>query len=330
MIAMPKQEGHKNKLLILKDIFEKYTDEEHCLSVPEIVELLAEQEIEVERKTVYTDIKSLNEYGFEIQTQSRGQYNHIDRLFDITELKMLIDSVQSSRFITQKGSKEIIKKLETLCSQYEAQQLRRQVIVANRTKTDNTAVFRTLDALNRAISGNKKVMFRYFRRDRLKQKEYRHNGKHYEVSPFALVYTDDNYYLVGLETNGGKAKHYRVDRMESVRVLEEVREGHEKLTKEKLADYTKYTFSMYSGDIEHITLRFATYLVDTVLDRFGADTHLNSKGEDADHFTIDMDIAVSKTFYGWLCGLGEGVEIVSPQSVVNGYLEHLEGIKGRY
>lgn len=326
---MAKTEKQKIKLLVLKDIFERYTDEEHALSTKDIMFYLEQKRIPVERKTVYDDVKALNDdYEFEILKDGKSQYKHIDRTFELSELKMLIDSVQTSKFITEKKSLDIIAKLETLCSQYEAQQLRRQVIVANRPKTDNTSVFRTLDTINSAIANNKQVGFKYFSRNRSKRKQYRRNGEQYIVNPFALIYTDGNYYLVGQEPNEENIRHYRLDRMEAVAELPFEREGHEQFNDTMLSNYTKFTFSMYGGKLVNTTLRFSNRLVDVVLDRFGQDVMIHADG--ADHFTVSVDIAISEQFYGWVFGLGKAVQIVSPQSVVDGYTQMLDGVRGRY
>lgn len=286
-----------------------------------------EKGIKAERKSIYRDFKELSEHlGFEIIQNERGRYNYIDRLFELSELKLLVDAILSSKFISEKHSQSLIEKIKTLCSQYEGAQLTRQMIVANRPKTTNTRIFHNVDTIYAAMSDDKRISFRYFSYDRYKNRKYR--DKTYDVSPYTLIYTDDNYYLVGRDRLADQVKHFRVDRMEYVAKLPNDRIEYEQFSKNDIASYTKYTFNMYGGKVVKVQLRFANYLANVALDRFGHSIYIVPDGKD--HFMIEVDIAESKTFYGWLLGLGGGAQIISPQSVIDGFAAHLDSVRANY
>lgn len=215
-----------------------------------------------------------------------------------------------------------------LCSEYEARTLVRQTIVTNRIKTDNHGVHYAVDTIEEAIDANQQISFRYFHRDRDKRKVYSRSGKPYIVSPWRLVYTDDNYYLIAFVNDWNRIMHFRVDRMDRLVKIDEERQGQAAFQEIRMENYTSYTFNMYQGDLEWVTMRFDKRLVDTVLDRFGADVVLLKRG--ANHFDVTVPVSVSEQFFGWVFGLGEMVDIIEPESVREKMKEHLEKVCKRY
>lgn len=323
---MAKSEGQKLKLLYLVKMLEENSDENHPLSTAEIIKRLDALGIHSERKSIYDDIAKLCDFGYDIiQIHSRlgGGYYLASREFELPELKLLVDAVQSSRFITTKKSRELIKKLENKVSRYDAGKLQRQVYVAGRIKTENESIYYNIDNIHRAIQENKQISFHYMDWNLKKKMVLRPNGQK-TVSPWALIWREENYYLAAYDDGDKKMKHYRVDKMGQVTVLETKREGLEQFSQMDLAAYTNQTFGMYGGVDEVITLEFPNRLVGVVLDRFGKEADIRSMTEDT--FRIRVKVAVSGQFYGWLSGIGKEAVIVSPDSVKNGYKEWLKDI----
>lgn len=314
---MAKTEGQKIKLLYLKQLLEEQSDEAHPVTVQQIIEYLDSKGIPAERKSIYMDIACLQEYGMDI-LHSRGKnpgYYLASREFELPELKLLVDAVQSSRFLTQKKSMQLIEKLGRLVSVYQAGALKRQVVVSGRVKTMNESIYYNVDRIHEAIGANSQIRFRYF--------EWGLDGeKHdrpglYEASPYTLVWDDENYYLVAHSQRHG-ITHYRVDKMRDIEatgqprfVSKEVRELH-------ASSYGRNVFGMYGGETVPVRMRFHNSLVGVVLDRFGPETMLIPDGPA--HFIFTMDIAVSPLFLGWMAGFGDRAKILSPQSVIDAYI----------
>lgn len=328
---MSKSSNQKLKILYLAQILTTQTDEEHTLSLEDIRERLAAHDIAAERKSLYDDMEALRVFGLDIQMVKNptAQYFVASRDFEIPELKLLVDSVQANQFLTEKKTYSLIKKLEQLCSQYEAQLMRRQVYVANRIKTMNESIFYNVDAIHNGIAGDQQIAFKYFEYTVANgngalpyKKSYRHGGKLYQVSPFALALNSENYYLIAYDAAAEKVKHYRVDKMDSIRVTDEARAGHEQYDKIDLGEYTKHTFGMYGGEKQDVTIEFANSLAGVVIDRFGKDTAFIKVDED--HFKIHVDVSVSPQFFGWVFGLNGEAKIVAPESVVEGFKEQMK------
>lgn len=322
---MPRKEGQKAKLVRLAQIFAEETDENHRLSVNRLVERLDERfGIEAERKSIYDDIDTLRQLGFDIlQQRGRGGgYCMGERTFELAELKLLADAVQASRFITARKSEKLIQKLSRFASIYQAQDLRRQVFASSRVKTMNESIYYTVDELHRAIAEDRQVSFVYVDWNREKQRVPRHEGKRYRVSPWALLWEEENYYLVGFDPESKALRHYRVDKMEKLFQLKKKREGADVYDPQKMRDYAKPLFGMYSGKVERVNLACREELVGPMLDRFGTDVTLIPVEEGWVH--IHADVAVSPTFFGWLCGFGGRVRIVEPTEVRNQFEDHLK------
>ena len=309
---MAKSANQKLKLLILKDYLLRNSDEKHPVTIPQIIEELARYDIKAERKSLYDDLEALRVYGLDI-VQSRGNYYVGQRNFETPELKLLVDSIQSSKFITEKKTMSLIKKLEELASMYDAQLLERQVYVRNRVKSMNESVYYNVDSIADAINQDRAIRFKYFEYTVTKERRIRRNGDWYVVSPFALMWDDENYYMVAWDAEAGSLKHYRVDKMLDITALKDAREGKEAFAEVDMAAYAKKTFGMFTGQDRSVRLRFKNILAGAVFDRFGRDVMLIPDGEE--HFVVTLDVAVSPQFYSWVFGFGTDVEILSPDDI---------------
>ena len=271
---MPKGTNQKLKLYYLAQIMVNNTDDEHAMTLQDIKNALEYYEITADRKSLYDDLNVLRDMGLDILGEQRGRsyYYHVGKKkFELAELKLLVDAIQSSKFITAKKSHELIKKLESFASRYEAAQLQRQVVVAGRIKTMNESIYYNVDAIHSAIATNHKIRFQYFQWNIKKQMELRHDGQFYEESPWALTWDDENYYLVGYDTQAEKIKHYRVDKMRKLAIMDVKREGKEYFKQFNLAAYAKKNFGMFGGKEENVRMQFSNELVGVVIDRFGKD-----------------------------------------------------------
>ena len=311
---MPKSSNQKLKLLYLMQMLLERSDENHPLTVQDMIDELSQHDISAERKSIYADLEALRVFGLDIM-QSKGKstgYYIASRDFELPELKLLVDSVQSSKFITHRKTLALIKKIEGLASVYDAQLLQRQVYVRNRVKSMNESVYYNVDEISGAISRDRIIRFNYFEFDVNKQRRYRHDGKVYEISPFALMWDDENYYMLGYDQEAEKLKHYRVDRMTNIESAETERSGKELFAGLDMSSYSKQVFGMFTGSEQTVKLRFENRLAGAVIDRFGKEVMLIPDGEE--HFTVSADIAVSPQFYAWVFGFGTAVEILTPDS----------------
>lgn len=328
---MPRGTNQKFKLYRLARIMLENTDEEHYITMPEIRSALGKYEITADRKSIYTDLRDLEKLGIEVEGEpigNRYHYHVVSRLFELPELKLLVDAIQSSKFITERKTNVLIKKLEKLVSKYEAMKLQRQVYVSGRIKTMNESIYYTVDAIHNAISENKKIRFQYFQWNVKKEMELRHNGAWYHISPWGLSWDDENYYLVGYDADAEKIKHYRVDKMLHLQMSEEEREGKKHFRKLDMADYAKKSFGMFGGREQEVKLLVKNSLAGVVIDRFGKDVMLIPTDED--HFTVSVDVHVSNQFLGWIFSLGEGVRIVSPDEVVEQMKQEVDRLVRQY
>ena len=323
--------NQKLKLLYLIKIFTEDTDDQHALTLPQIAEKLDAYGVSAERKTLYQDFELLRDFGFDIigQQARRNFYYHMgNRRFELPELKLLVDSVQSAKFITDKKSNALIKKLEGMVSKYEARKLQRQVIISGRIKAMNESIYYNVDKLHEAIGTDRQIRFKYFRWNIKKEMELRKDGAWYQVSPWALMWDDENYYLVGYDAEDGKIKHYRVDKMWRISVADRKREGKEQFKAFNMPRYTKSLFGMFGGEEVKVTLEAENGMVGILLDRFGKDIPV--KPVDADHFRTSVVVAVSSQFLGWIMALGDGVKIIGPDKVVARMKEEIRLISKMY
>ena len=307
------------------------TDEEHTVSVNQIIAHLEAQGISAERKSIYSDIEALQVLGVDIERVDSGNYVGYyvaSRTFELPELKLLVDSVQSSKFITHKKTASLIKKIEKLASIHEAQLLNRQVFVKNRIKTMNESIYYNVDEIHNGISKNKRIQFLYFEETVSGERNYRHGGAYYVVSPFALTWDDENYYMVAYDSDARMMKHYRVDKMENISVTDETRDGLEAYNALDMAVYAKKTFGMFTGHEVNVAMCFDNHLVGAVRDRLGRDVFIVADGPD--HFTVRADVAVSPQFFAWVCGFGAQAVITGPNEVVEQMKKHVDAIAAQY
>lgn len=328
---MPKGSNQKFKLYRLAQIMQEKTDDEHYIKMPEIMASLAEYDVTADRKSIYADLRDLSVIGVEVEGEpigNRYHYHVVNRPFELPELKLLVDAIQSSKFITKKKSNTLIKKLEKLVSKYDAQKLQRQVYVSGRIKTMNESIYYIVDAIHNAISENKKIKFQYYQWNVKKEMELRHNGAWYHISPWGLSWNDENYYLIGYDSDVGKIKHYRVDKMLHIKLSNESREGKEHFKKLDMADYAKKSFGMFGGKEQTVKLRVKNSLAGVIIDRFGKDVMLIPA--DGESFTVNVDVHVSRQFLGWVFSLGKDIKIVGPDEVVKQMKMEIERLIKQY
>ena len=319
------------RTLYVMRILLEYSDESHLLSSSDIVRRLKEYGVNAERKSIYTDIAILKQFGMEITTEPNVGYFVNHRNFELAELKLLVDAVQSSKFITEKSSRKLIKKLESLTSKMNGAQLQRQVFIRNRLKSGNTAIFYNVDKIHAAILKNEKVTFRYCEWTVKKQLRVKKDGALYIVSPWALTWDDENYYLVGCIETGDKieVRHFRVDKMKDLELLDGVeRVGEDVFVGFDLAAFAKKTFGMYGGSDYLVTLNCDNRLVGVVIDRFGKEVPILPVDEN--RFETKVLVSVSPQFFGWVTGIGSGMRIAGPEAVVQDYRKYMREIMNQY
>ena len=320
---MAKSPNQKTKLLHLYHILLRQTDEDHPITIAQIIEELARLDIKAERKSIYDDLEALRLFGLDVQCR-KGKtpvWFVGDREFELPEVKLLMDAVQSSRFITQKKSDTLIRKLESLASVHQAGQLQRQVYVSGRIKVMNESIYYNVDKLHTAIAGQKAITFRYFDYDIHRQKVFRQEGRRYTVSPYGLIWNNENYYLVAFDHAHQEMRHYRVDKMTEISVTCLSREGRDRYPDFQLAQYGQKHFGMFSGHEVTVTLRGRQDKAGLVWDRFGQDVILVPDG--AEYFTVTIPVVMSPQFFGWLMGLDGSLTLVAPQEAVVAYRQKL-------
>ncbi len=328
---MPKGTNQKFKLYRLAQIMLERTDEEHYITMPEIMEALKEYGITAERKSIYADLRDLETFGIDVegeQVGNRYHYHVVNRPFEMPELKLLVDAIQSSKFITARKTNDLIRKLETFVSRYDAMKLQRQVYVSGRIKTMNESIYYTVDEIHNAISENKKICFQYFQWNVKKEMELRHGGAYYRISPWGLSWDDENYYLVGYDSDAQMIKHYRVDKMLNLRMIDERREGRDHFKKLDMADYAKKSFGMYGGKEQDVKMLVENHLAGVMIDRFGKDIMMVPV--DKEHFSVKVQVHVSRQFLGWVISLGEGIKIIGPDEVAGQMKQEIKRLVEQY
>lgn len=321
---MPKPLNTKIKLLYLMKYFYERTDERHPVTVKDLIEYLADLGIKVERKTVYDDIDVLKSFGMDIvhkRTLPSGYYL-ASRDFGHAELKLLVDAVQASKFITRAKSRELIEKLEGLTSVHNARDLQKHVFLKTGVKSDNEDVYDNIETIHTALLDDKQISFQYFEWTLSKEQKLKKNGERYIVSPWELLRKDDNYYLIGIDEKSGIVKHYRVDKMLRLVLEQANRTGGEIFQEFDSAAFAAKTFGMFGGREEAVRIEFANKFVGVVLEHFGHDVILHKVDEE--YFSVLVHVNVSTQFFGWLSGLGSGTKIVSPEKVKKDYIRFLK------
>jgi hypothetical protein len=328
---MPKASSQKLKILYVMEYLLRHSDEEHTVSISQIVDYLESHDIPAQRKSLYDDIEALRKYGLDIIQTNHGKnygYYVANRDFELPELKLLVDSVQSSKFITRKKTSELIRKIERLASIHDAHLLQRQVYVQNRIKTMNESIYYNVDEIHNGISKNRMIRFKYFDLTVTKERSYRKDGEFYVMSPYALTWDNQNYYLVAFDSDAGIIKHFRVDKMTNISMIDEPRDGQDAYKALDMAQYSKSIFGMFSGEPEPVRLRFSNRLVGSVLDRLGHDLMLIPDGDD--HFIVTADVVVSPQFFAWIFGFGDMAQILGPQEVIDRMVSHAKDALAAY
>lgn len=327
---MSRNPNQKAKILYILDLLMKTSSEDHPVSTKDIVDMLSRNGVSAERKGIYNDIENLRLFGVDIilkREQPTGYYIG-KRDFELAELKLLVDAVQSSKFITKRKSQDLIKKIENLTSSDNAAKLQRQVYVSNRIKNMNESIYYNVDALHQAISENSEITFKYNSWTIEKKLEPRKNGVDYRVSPWELVWDDENYYLIAYDEAAEKLKYFRIDKMSKVAIIDEPRKGKALMDHFDPGDFAKKTFNMFEGAERVIRLRVANKLVGVMIDRFGTDSIFDNKTEDC--FEMSVKVCCSHQFFGWLSSFGPDVRILAPSDVTEEYKSFLRSILEKY
>lgn len=329
---MPKGKNQKLKLYYLARIMQEKTDDEHGITLAEIKQYLEEYDVTANRKILYEDLETLKVLGLDVIGEKIGwnYYYHVgQKQFDIAELKLLVDSVQSSKFITEKKSSELIKKITSFASDYEAKLLKRQVMVQGRVKTMNESIFYNVDSIHAAISKNSGITMDYYRWDTNKNLVPTSKGT-YSLSPWALMWSDENYYLVAYDEVADKIKHFRVDKMKNIQLTGDKRKGRELFKEFDLVSYSQKNFGMYGGEDAQVELHFKDELVGVLIDHFGKSITIRPVDGKEGWSRTRVIVAVSEQFFGWIFGLGAGVRIAGPDEVVDEYVKKVEEMRGLY
>ena len=323
---MSRLENQKMKLYFLGKILMENTDEAHGITMSQILNLLEKNDISADRKSIYRDIAALEEMGIYVEKEKVGKnffYKVVEKQFEIAELKLLVDSVSASRFITEKKSRELIGKLESLVSKYEAKELQRSIVVAGRNKTQNESIYYNVDAIHLAMNENRQISFEYLQWNLDKELVPR-KDKPYVVSPWSLLWDQENYYLLAFDEAEGIMKNYRVDKMRRISSLEEKRLGREAFEKLDMASYAEKVFGMFYGREETVTILAKNYLIGVILDRFGTDIPVRK--EDDEWIRFRVTVAISGQFFGWLLSFGKDMKLISPEAVVTEYRDLLQDV----
>lgn len=329
---MAKKGSTKLKLLYIKDYLERFSDEDHPVSAENLQEMLEKNGIECERKSIYSDVQALRDYGMEIfrvKSPVNGYYL-ASRNFEEAQIRLLIDAVQAASFITEKKTKELVKKIASLCSEGTGRQLTRQVYIENRLKCTNEEIYYNIDVLNRAIRLRKKVTFLYCKRivtddnKAVKIKERRHT-----ISPYSLIWSNDHYYLIGNYQKYDNLMHMRIDRMKKVEMLDETIRPFSEVSQYRSyfdsADYVSKLFNMFSGSLQQLDFVCSNSILEEILDRFGTGVFI-TKCENEDCFRMRTKIAVSEGLISWIMQFGNKIEVIEPASLRNQIKEKAQEI----
>lgn len=324
---MGKENFSKIKLLRIWEILKQDSDENNPLTTNQILEKLSESGIICDRRTLYQDISTLNSYGYEVickKGQHSNGYYVIDRSFDVPELRILIDAVQAASFISPKKTAELTDKIAALGGSYRADILKKNIVEFNTTKHNNEHIYYSVNAIEDAILAGKKISFQYFDLNESHERVFRKNGEKYIVNPVAMVFSNDNYYLICYHDNHDGITTYRIDRMLNVSVSEQEINKTAQPKGLSVAKHRKQSFSMFSGKTETVKFEADKNLLDVIYDKFGEDTQIRSIGNGKISFTVDVEI--SPMFFGWCCSFPNRLKILAPISVLFEIRNHIKGL----
>lgn len=327
---MPKNAGDKLRLVYLIDIFKKYSDEEHSLSVSDIIGMLDELNVSATRQTIYKDIEDLRFLGYDIVQTREPRYGYClcKREFDLAELKLMVDAVQAANFISGSDCDKLINKLGSMTSLSRAGKLKRQVYSLDRSGASRNGIFAAIDSIHEAIAQNVKIRFRYYDRNEKKELVARHDGEFYLVTPVALIWDDENYYLVAFDAKEQCIKHFRVDKTGDLSLTSEKSDKNDAIDNLDLSEYNKQVFGMYGGKSELVTLNCLNSLAGVIIDRFGENVTFFNK--DDSHFEISVRVKLSPNFFSWIAAFGTKIKITAPLYVADQFCSSLENIRALY
>lgn len=320
---MSKGSFQKGKILYLLELLKRETDEDHAVSMERILQYLNNNGISAERKSIYSDIEVLRQMGYDIEYKKgkNSGYCLLGGEFELPELKLLVDAVQASKFITEKKSRELIGKLENLTNKYNAGELQRHVVVDGRIKSMNESIYYNVDQIHNAMNHDRSLFFHYSGWNVKKELIPRRDGELYRVSPWTLLWTEENYYMIGYDMDSQGIKYYRVDKMRDIECSETLREGRDEFEKIDMSQFAKRTFGMYAGEERELVLLCKDEMAGVILDRFGVDIPMYEK-EDG-KFICHIKVKVSPQFFGWVTSIGDKIKIVEPEDVKEDYKKFL-------
>ncbi len=328
---MAKRPNQTKKIPLIIKMLREETDDEHGLSMSQIIERLAEEGVEAERKSIYRDFEVLRDCGYDVikRPGRPTEYALGEREFQYPELLLLVDAVQGSRFLTKRKSQQLIQRVKGLTSVHQAEALERHVHVERRIRTQNESVYYNVDAIQEAIAARKKVAFRYFRHDVNQRKVYGKDGGTYRETPVHLVYSDGYYYLISFNDTHDDFVRYRIDRMSHIQVLDEPATRNDRIANFDVEEFALQAFGMFGGDKVRVTVEFEESAIDQILDRFGREgAIIIPQADGTGHATFT--IRKSAVFFGWLAGFGTRARIIAPTTLAEEYREFLLDIAVTY
>ncbi len=339
---MPKTENQKLKALYIAKYLMEFSDENHAFTATDISQYLEDEHgITAERRSIYRDLEALKEvFDFDIESTPGGKFRLNSRQFEFDDIRLLAECVDAAKFISNAKAKELVSMLSELCSIYQAEQLERETFVCNRAKTTQKGILNIISTIRGAMVRQRdgmphtpqKITFKYMKYtiDDVHTQVERRKGERYKVSPYQLLINDGNYYLLAFDDHFKDMRTYRIDRMKDVRVIEEPREGEDAFLEMDMETYTKRVFSMFDGKEERISIRFINPLLDTAIERFGTSGDVLYSPADERHFVVSAKVEISDLFFGWLCGFGKKVKIISPDHIAEKYKAYLDKISSMY
>lgn len=319
--------------LYLQELFSEKTDKYNYIKMTDIKHFLADKGIYANRHTIYSAIHLLEYIGYDIEgrpTQGNYEYHLVSRTFDNNELKFLIDSVAASKFLTTRKSRELINKIKTLGCTKSANKLNRDILVSDRIKSMNDKVLKNLDIIYESLNNNCQISFDYMRWNPQRKLVSTNLNEPHIISPYAVCLNDNNYYLVSYNSKYEELRHYRIDKMRSIKILPIEREGMQLFRDFNLAEYSRKTFNMYGGREENISLRCKDSLVGVFIDRFGDSVSIRPDYENTGYSICKFDVNVSPQFYSWIFALGTDVTILQPQSAIDEFREMTKTVLENY
>ncbi len=329
---MRQENAYKIKLVKLLEILRQDSDEDHYIGTSEILAKLAGMGIVCDRRTLYRDIDILNEFGYEVLCEKApgmpNKYCVLDRSFDVPELRILMDAVQASSFITPKKTKELVDKIADLGGSHRAELLRQNIVNYNTTKSSNECIFYSINEINSAIEQGKKVSFKYFDFDAQHKRVYRKEGKRYYVNPLATIFADDNYYLIAYYAKHEGVVHYRIDRMDIVEMVSDQDKDPYKGSRLDLKRHKKSVFGMFQGETQEVVFQADNSLLDPIFDKFGEQVSITQM--EGNEITFKTEVQVSPMFFGWCCSFGEKLKVIAPTEILNDLKEYIETIAKGY